>query len=124
VKNIVTDAVYEDSGFSLMARIYGQAATAITQATISSIALKVFDISSSTQIATATPVVATCVFDTLQTDAYWTKDSTGYNFRYSTLAAHVPAGCGRALFEFTFTPSSGAVFPVVFEVPVLDLYGS
>ncbi len=124
MKNIITDAVYEDSGFSLMARIYGQAATAITQATISSIALRVYDVSSSTVVATATPVVASTVFDTLQTDAYWTKDSTGYNFRYSTLAAHVPAGCGRMLFEFTFTPASGAAFPVVFEVPVLDLYGS
>jgi len=124
VKNIVTDAVYEDSGFSLMARIYGQAATAITQATISSIALKVYEVSSSTSVATATPVVATCVFDTLQTDAYWTKDSTGYNFRYSTLAAQVPTGGSRYIFEFTFTPASGAVFPVVFEVPTLDLYGS
>lgn len=124
MKNIVCDAVYEDSGFSLMARIYGQAATPITQSTISSVALKVFDVSSSTSVATATPVVATCIFDTLQTDAYWTKDATGYNFRYSTLASQVPNGGSRYRFEFTFTPTSGAVFPVVFEVPTMDLYGS
>lgn len=127
MQNIVTLAVYEDSGFQLMARINGQAGTAITQATISTIALKVFDISSTTSVATATPTPAANIYDTLQTtalDPRWTADETGYNFRYAVLASQVPDGGKKYLFEFKFTPTSGEAFHVRFETPTMDLYGS
>ena len=124
---IETQAVYEDSGFYLMARFKSPAGTNGVQADISSISLSVFEESSTTVVLGPTAlVVASTVFNTLQTtglDPRWTKDSTGYNFGYATLASQVP-GPGRYRFEFKFTPVTGAVFPIVFVVPVLEMYTS
>lgn len=115
-----TQTVWEDSGGSMMARILGAAGTAITQASLSSIALTVFDMTTSPTSGTAAtaPVVADTVFDTLQTDARWTRDGTGYNFRYTFLASQIATGGRRYRYEFLFTPSSGQAFHVVFDLDV------
>ncbi len=124
---IETLAVFEDSGFYLMARFKSPTGANGVQADITSISLSVFDESSTTAIAGPTALtVSAVVFDTLQTtilDPRWTKDSTGYNFAYSALAAHVP-NPGWTRFEFKFTPASGQVFFIVFRVPVAELYTS
>ena len=117
---------FEDSGVSLMARVYGHAATVITQATISSITYTVTehdtqenaeDGANGTSIITSTSLtVSAVVFDTLQTDARWTKDSTGYNFRYDSVAADRTNGGVWHRYEVKFTPSSGAVFHAIWIV--------
>jgi hypothetical protein len=111
----------EDTGPALMARVYGNAATAITQASLSTIVLHVYNKADiGTPVAANVSVeIASTVFDTLQTDARWTKDSTGYNFRYDCPAAYLPSP-GRYIYEFLFTPTSGAMFMVVFEGEILD----
>lgn len=112
---------YEDTGPALMARVYGNAGTAITQASLSTIVLHVYNKADiGTPIASSVSVtIASTVFDTLQTDARWTEDSTGYNFRYDCPVTYLPSP-GRYIYEFVFTPSSGAAFIKVFEGEVLD----
>ncbi len=120
-----TKPQYEDSPAVLMARVLTIAATNAVRADVSSIALKVFDVTDGTApIATAVPVVASTIFDTLQTDARWTTDATGYNFRYVTLASHLPAGNRVYRFEFILTMADATTIPVVFEVPTVPLLGS
>lgn len=117
--DITKATIWEDGGATCMARVVGVAGTAITQATVSAIGCKVFDLTGDTPdtaVATPTVVVASSVFDTLQTDARWTKDATGYNFRYTLAASVFTTGGHRYLVEFKFTPSSGEVFWVVFEL--------
>lgn len=122
---IVTEAVFEDSGCYLMARIRGNDAANIVQSDITSINLCVNRKGEPSPDTTGSAVtVSSVVFNTLQTDARWTVDGTGYNFRYAVSAAELPLGGRTYLFEFKFTPASGPVFHVVFEVPTLNLLRS
>lgn len=123
--SIKVEPVWEDSGCYLLARIVGNNAANVVQADISSINLCVNRKGIDTPDTTGSAVTASSViFDTLQTDARWTVDSIGYNFRYAVSAAELPLGSRTYLFEFKFTPASGPVFHVVFEVPTLDLVRS
>lgn len=121
---IETQAVFEDSGCYLLARIVGNAAANIVQADISSINLAVTREGGDADVTGTAVTVATVIFNTLQTDARWTVDATGYNFRYEVPAATLAVGGRKYRFEFKFTPASGPVFHVVFKVPTLDLYRS
>lgn len=124
-KNRPTQAtVWEDSGATCMARVVGQDAANITQASLTAIAYKVFDLDGLTP-GTATDsgalVVADVVFDTVKTpddDARWTEDSTGYNFLDTTAgkAANLPTGDHRYRIEYVFDPDSGEDFTVVFSL--------
>jgi hypothetical protein len=117
--------VFEDSGFSLMARVQGSDAANVQQADISSIAYSVFDLSdTTTATATGTLTVASVVFDSLQTDARWTEDSTGYNFRWDVPASIGATGDKVYRIEIAFTPASGEVFHAVFEARTVGLYRS
>ena len=111
---IVKATVWEDGGATLMSRIVGNDAANIVQADITSISRVVF-VGSTISTAETTPVVADVVFDTLQTDARWARDSTGYNFREAVLAAVFPDGDTIYRVEYKFTPASGEVFWVVFD---------
>ena len=114
--------VWEDSGATLMARVVGQDAANVTQASLTSIAYKVFDLDGltpGTATATGTLVVADTIFDTLQTsDSRWTIDSTGFNFLdvVAGAAANLATGDHRYRIEYVFTPASGQVFTAVFSL--------
>jgi len=116
--------VWEDSGATCMARIVGSDAGNIQQADISSIACTVTRTDTSAAVATPAIVVANTVFDTLQTDSRWTKDTTGYNFRHTILAASLAESDITYRVEYAFTPSSGQVFHVVFELRSRKIYRS
>lgn len=111
---IVKGSVWEDGGAAMMARVVGNDAANIVQADIASIARNVF-IGSTLNSGPTALTVATVVFDTLQTDARWSVDSTGYNFRDDVGAAIFAAGSTLYRLEYAFTPASGEVFQVVFE---------
>jgi hypothetical protein len=116
---------WEDADLVIMARIRGADAVNIVQATISSISLKVFDLSDGEQVgSTAALTVSSVVFDTLQTDARWTRDGTGYNFRTTVGGAYFPVGDRDYRVEVVFTPATGGAFPFVVEVSVQNLMGS
>lgn len=111
--------IWEDAGATLMARIVGQDGSNITQASLTAITCKVFDLNSATpDTAVSTPsiTIADVVFDTLQTDSRWSFDTTGYNFRHSPSSANFSAGDHRYRIEYKFDPVSGDDFFVVFEV--------
>lgn len=121
----LADPVFEDSGNSLLNRVYGTDGALIVQASISSIAVSAFYKDTREAIATASPSVSAVVYDTLQTGAIlWPVDSTGFNFRYDAPATFYPEGGRDVMVEIKFTPASGQVFHIVWEVPVLNLYRS
>lgn len=109
--------VWEDNGFSLMDRLIGNDATDLTQAAVTSIAWSIYDLADATvAFATGTLTVATVVFNSLQTDARWTTDSTGYNFRWDVPATTLTGGDRVYKFEIKFTMTSGEPFHDVWEV--------
>lgn len=115
--DIIKATIWEDSGCQIMARIVGNDAANIVQADITSITLDVYDQSSDTQTVTDEALtVASVVFDTLQTDARWTVDATGYNFRHTAEAAKFPTGGSRYRLEYNFNPASGENFIMVAEI--------
>lgn len=102
---------------ALMARVLGNAGTAITQASLTAINLYVYRTSDlTTDLASgASLTIASVVYDTLQTaDPRWTEDSTGYNFLYLLPTTYTGVAC-RLRVEIKFTPSSGAAFWDVWE---------
>ena len=116
--------IYEDTGATCMARIVGADSTAITQSTTSAITLAVFKNSSTVATYTASLTVADVVFDALQTDGRWTKDSTGYNFRYAVIASVFDDGDATYTVEFKFTPTSGSQYFVIYEIDTVEVFTS
>lgn len=112
----LTATVWEDASATLMARIVGIDAAAITQATISSIAYRIADRHTKATIDSDTLTVSSVVFDTLQTDARWTADATGYNFRWTLSAAQLPTGNRSVSVDLTLTTTGGDTIPVVFHL--------
>ena len=113
--------IYEDTGTTCMARIMGDDASAITQAGISSITLNVFKDDSTTAEITVTPSISTCVFDTYQTDARWSKDSTGYNFRHQIPSSVMDTGDATYRCEYKFVPTSGNQWFVVYLIDTVEI---
>lgn len=123
----VMSAVPESSTTVFMARVYGTDAALLTQADLTSVVLTVRDKADSAVNIGASPytlTIASVVFDTLQTDALWTEDSTGYNFKYVTLAAQIPDGALTYRFEYVFTTTSSEVIPLIVEVPTVNMFGN
>lgn len=89
----VTQIVWEGATPILLARVVGMAGANITQASLNSLAYMVVkDVAGviTTVIAETSLTIADIIFDTLQTDAIWTKDSTGYNFKHQLAATDIP----------------------------------
>lgn len=111
--------ILEGTSAQPMARMTTNAAANIVQADITSIERKTFDLDGTTPdtpVDTSAIVVANSVFDTLQTDARWTEDATGYNFR-DTVAATVLADGGRRYkVEYYFTMATGGPVAKFFEI--------
>lgn len=115
-----TAKVMEGAGATLMARVLGNAGTPITQATISSISRKTFALPDTTA-TTTTPSVSSLVFDALQTDARWTEDEVGYNFRDTVAASVLANGNTQYRVEYTLTPTSGEVIRFAFDLTTLEM---
>lgn len=112
--------IFEDAGATLMARIVGNSGAPITQAGITSIACKVIDLDGdtpATAVLTPSISVSAVISDTLQTtDTRWTADAMGYNFLHAMPATAFPSPRHRYVVQYTFTPTSGAVFVVEFDL--------
>lgn len=107
--NITDVYALPDCGVYLMARIYSlTTGELVKQADVSAIVLKVID-ERTMQVATVNPApsVSDLIFDSLQTDSRWTKDSEGYNFAYTATAAQRPNGNRNYRYEFKLVMASG-----------------
>ena len=121
---------FKNGSITLLARIVGADGSPIVQADVASAAYSVYllddqDADARNVVAGHDGValsVASIVFDTLQTDALWTVDATGYNFRHvldvSANQAFAIAG-RRYLVEFELTPGSGQEILARFRVNVI-----
>lgn len=115
----------EDGGVALMGRVVGNNAALINQATIDEITYKVYEKGDAVNIAVNSPLtVSNVVFDSLQTDARWTKDATGYNFRHDLVPAELPEGGKVYIVEFKFVPEVGSQFYGIYSVDTLSLIQS
>jgi hypothetical protein len=123
----IAGKAWEDGSVSLLARVVGQDAVAVTQASLTTITYKIFDTFSTTPttaVASGTLTVSDVIFDTLQTDARWTKDNTGYNFLHAIGAGVLTKEDTAYRIEYLFDPVTGGNFYVVFEVTTSKIYGS
>lgn len=100
-------SVAKDSGKRFMARAELAEGTDIQQAHFDGTGTIKYSVrnSAGTEITSGTLTATAVVFDTLQTDAAWTQDSTGYNFAFTVPAAAF-ATVGFARVEFEFTPDN------------------
>jgi hypothetical protein len=93
-----TECVFADGTFVILARVVKKDNTNITQAATSSVRVDVYELdeddrtavdSTGAEITTGaafdTPDKTVVIFDALQTDSRWTKDSTGYDFAYAMI---------------------------------------
>ena len=118
-------SMFEDSGASPMARIVGNDGVNIVQADVTSIYRIIYNAATGVVVQASTEItVANAVFDTLQTDARWSYDDTGYNFRDDAPAAQFASGSVVYRIEYKFTPASGEVWHVVFQPSAVELLGS
>lgn len=109
----IPGAVFREGAAILLARIVDAADIPITQGSASAIEYSVFELNQFdpedlTVVAGHDGVAldpADVLFDTLQTDAAWTVDATGYNFR------HDLGGSGGEPF-----PRAGACYQVRYEL--------
>ena len=115
-------AVYERSGVVVMARIVGEDAALVTQATFTTIAYSVVDVDRNKESQGSGAVtIADAVYDTAQTGNAW-PFSDGFNFRFVLPASCFPRGGHFYRGEFTFTPAAGQVFHAVVDLDAKDLY--
>lgn len=116
--------IYEDTAITCMARIMGDDAARIVTADVTSITLKTFLNYGTTATSTTTITTFTnIIFDTLQTDARWTKDTTGYNFRYQIPSSVFDTGDStyRCEFLFDLTDGSQPDLFVIFSVDTVEV---
>ena len=107
--DIKTIVVYEDSSFSVMARVHD--GPDLVQADINSIewAVYYFD-DNSVHTAASQLTVSNVIYDTLQTDSRWTEDATGYNFRHDVAHAVLTDPSRDYRLEYRFTLAGGSEF--------------
>ncbi len=119
VQRVHQFTVLEDSDFSLMFRVYGADAAAITRASLTSITYTVWDLDATdptSSVDSGTLTVADVVFDTLQSDDRWTTDDVGYNFRHDVADTVCSTGGHTYRIEHKFTASGGQIFFLVSRV--------
>lgn len=124
--NTNLQTIWEDGDVTEMARFQVDGANGV-QADLTSIARNIFDLSGDTpgtSLGEDAVTIATSVFDTLQTDARWTKDLTGYNFRDRVPASKFSTGGRTYLVEYLFTGAGGEKFWIVFKHPAKKIYTS
>jgi len=115
----------------LMARLVTKDDVAVIQSDITGtsgqeITRKVYDLDSSTPTtATDTDTLdkTAKIFDSLQTSAEWTADSTGYNFLDSVATAKLPtSGPWRVVYSMVVTGEETLTWDYL--VDMSDVYGS
>lgn len=118
--------VNEDSNFSLAGRLRAPDGALATQAKVSSLSWKVFDLDDrANAFQSGSLTVADVIYDSLQTDDSWDEDSTGYNFRHDISSAIFTDPERRYMVEYTVSWASGGQSVLrSFEVRVSEVWSS
>lgn len=87
-KNLMRYRLHAPEGtyITLLGQFYTEDQTQLVQADVDTIRLHVFEQPASapaSEVYSTSLTTSAVVFDTMQTDARWTGDGTGYNFRYT-----------------------------------------
>jgi hypothetical protein len=121
---------FKNGSATLLARVVGADGANVVPADIGAVHYSVYllddqDPDSRTAVdhhANVAIAVAEVVFGTLQTDALWAVDATGYNFRHVLDVSVHPAltiAGRRYLVEYQLTPVAGQVIIVRFRLNVI-----
>jgi hypothetical protein len=126
--DITREVIWENTQPTCMARVEGSTGGNITPSDVSALKYNVFNLSSTAPtVALTTGTLSTTanVFETLQTDSRWSKDTTGYNFRAVLPSTLFSGDDQRYRAEFWFTPSSTGYdpYPAVYELSTKAVYG-
>lgn len=122
---IASVLTFEDTATQLMARVLGPTGVVVEQADFAAISRRVFLTSDGVEVESEDAlVIANVIFDTLQTDARWTVDATGYNFRDDCPGTRFPNSGAKYRVEYKFTPNVGEIFYAGFDVSTVKLYQS
>jgi hypothetical protein len=116
--------VWQGQDLKFLARVVNDSGVDLTTDDISSWGLRVFDTHDRRNrrklVSDALP--QTYVFDTLQTDEGWTRDSEGWNFKYRLEYDNFRSeGEHHYTFEFVFETDDYGSIPVVYKVHVKGL---
>lgn len=115
----------EDEPLVYMARLIGPDRTDVTQSGISSITVAAYDMEApSVATYTDTLVVSDSVFDSLQTDARWTTDATGYNFLHTVPGTAFPEPNRTYQVEYTITATDGTPSYAVLRKKTSELFST
>lgn len=94
--------VFAKSTFPVLARLVDQDGEPVTQAGVDSISWAAYPEAGGDAEATGTLTPSNVIYDTLQTDAIWTKDDIGFNFRH-VVASSVFTTAGTWRIEYIVT---------------------
>lgn len=115
--------VWQGTDCMLLARIRSVTGPYITQSSLNTISLTVYDKNNGMVVVTG-PIalaIATVIFNTLQPydGVLWSIDKTGYNFKYrlAGLTAFPNASDYRVTIIFTLT--DGTTFPVEYDLTAM-----
>lgn len=102
--------VQSGSAFSVMARVHANGAN-VQIADINTITLSIYDKTLEEIIGSPISlIVADTIFDTLQTDARWDVDETGYNFRHNISASLLSDEDIKYILSYVFLTADGTTF--------------
>jgi hypothetical protein len=116
--------VWQGQDVTFLARVVNDAGEVLTGDDVGSWDLRVFDTTDRRDgrklVTDALP--STYFFDTLQTGSGWTRDATGWNFKYTLAYEDFRAdGAQSYRYEFVFDTIDDGDIPVVFVVHVAQL---
>ena len=117
---LTSKRIWEDTGATFLARILGDDGAAIVQADFGSISYAVFEEDATAAVVSGSLTVSDVVFDTYQTDARWTVDSTGYNFRHTVAASVFSTGNAAYRIEYKFEPTGDEPFYAVLQAITVE----
>lgn len=142
--SVITGSVTAKSGVTIMGRIRGANGALITQASLSTIAYVVSDLTAGTTSSSTSATISSVVFDSLQqTDPRWTKDNQfnlgtdgayGYNFAITIPATTFPISTVESgtpwstpaqtkyQIDVIFTPVSGQPWRVVYQAVTTPVF--
>jgi len=129
---ITTKTIFEDTAATFMARIKGDDATYPVAGDFSTdednrISWKVFlagaEVGSGTYLSAGQ--IGESVFGSVfQTDARWTADTVGYNFRFLLPATVFSTGDGVYDVEFKFEPTDQEPFFLIYRITAIAILTS